>query len=296
VGDLLLWNENFVRAKVGGPALVAELQRRGRLSGGREIEYAEGLVVGNYRGVAEVSHGGATAGYRAFLARYPQQHLSVALLCNLSNVDPSALAHDVADIFLTGEMTAASPPAAVVGGVIRLSRSELSTKAGLYRNGRTNEPLRLIVRDGTLQVDPVGELMPVTRTLFQSPDGQIRIIFDLGSGERPTAMRILMPDGDTIPYVPAAEVTPSAAQLADYVGEYYSGEAEARYTVAVEDGLLVLHRRPNLSIPLVPRYADAFTAPGLGMVLFTRNRAGGVDGLSLALDRVRDLRFTRTSR
>ena len=37
--------------------------RRGRLTDGREIEYARGLFVLNWKGVPEVSHGGATAAY-----------------------------------------------------------------------------------------------------------------------------------------------------------------------------------------------------------------------------------------
>src|SRR3954466_15531855 len=43
VGDLLRWNENFVSRRVGGRALVDELQRQGIVTGGRRIEYAEGL-------------------------------------------------------------------------------------------------------------------------------------------------------------------------------------------------------------------------------------------------------------
>ena len=71
VGDLLKWNRNFTTERVGGRALVTELQRRGRLSDGLEIAYARGLVVSRYRGVPEISHSGSTAGYRAFLTRYP---------------------------------------------------------------------------------------------------------------------------------------------------------------------------------------------------------------------------------
>jgi CubicO group peptidase (beta-lactamase class C family) len=70
VGDLLLWNENLDTPRVGGEALVDQLQTRGRLNDGSEIEYAQGLVVTTYRGVREVSHGGSTAGYQTFLARF----------------------------------------------------------------------------------------------------------------------------------------------------------------------------------------------------------------------------------
>jgi hypothetical protein len=92
-----------------------------------------------------VSHGGATGGYRAFLARYPKQRLSVAVLCNVGDVDAGALAHSTADLFLAGQTRVAAPLTPV-----RLSPEELSSKAGLYRTLRAGEPMKLEVKDGRL--------------------------------------------------------------------------------------------------------------------------------------------------
>jgi len=80
VGDLLTWNENFVSPKVGDAAFVAEEQQVGKFSDGRAHDYALGLYNRTYKGVRQVDHSGSTAGYRADLARYPEQHLSVAVL------------------------------------------------------------------------------------------------------------------------------------------------------------------------------------------------------------------------
>lgn len=86
VGDLLRWNEALTKRSVGGAvgsALVDSLTRTGRLTNGEAITYAAGLVVDDYRGTKQIAHSGATAGYRAYLARYPEQRdLSVAVLCN----------------------------------------------------------------------------------------------------------------------------------------------------------------------------------------------------------------------
>ncbi|HKG93522.1 MAG TPA: serine hydrolase domain-containing protein, partial [Gemmatimonadaceae bacterium] len=102
VGDLLRWNEHLARPSeaVGGRALVDSMERQGRLTSGRRIEYALGLYVRSHGGRREVSHSGSTAGYRAFLARYPEQRLSVALLCNRGDANPTALARRVADASL----------------------------------------------------------------------------------------------------------------------------------------------------------------------------------------------------
>ena len=87
VGDLLKWNENFVAPKIGDAAFVARQQTVGKFPSGVDQTYAAGLMLGVYKGLPEVSHSGSTAGYRAFLTRFPKQHVSVAVLCNAGTAD-----------------------------------------------------------------------------------------------------------------------------------------------------------------------------------------------------------------
>lgn len=289
VGDLLLWNENLNTGRVGGRAFVDEMQRQFRLNSGRRIEYAAGLFVTSYKGVPEVSHSGATGGYRAFLMRAPEQKLSLALLCNRGDANPTALGHQVADVFLGDAAKAAPPPRAVT-----LAPRKLAALAGLYRNTRTQDPLRLAAADGKLRPERGDDLVPVSGTSFRSEDGAERALFrPTANGGRPTLLR-LTADGDTIRYEPVDAVTPAAAELADYAGDFSSDEAEVTYTVAVEDGKLVLRGRPDWSDPLAPAYKDAFTS-SRGLVRFTRDGAGRVTGFGLWLPRVRDMRFTRSA-
>ena len=92
VADLLRWNQNFT--------LDHQLDQ-GKLNDGRTIAYAAGLMVLHYKGLDEISHSGTTAGYNAWLGRYPAQGLSVAVLCcNSSAANGTQLGHAVADIYL----------------------------------------------------------------------------------------------------------------------------------------------------------------------------------------------------
>src|SRR5262249_31001461 len=100
VEDILKWDENFYSAQVGGKAFLAELQENGHLNGGKKLDYAKGLFVHDYRGLPAVDHGGAWGGYRAQLLRFPEQHFSVACLCNVGNANPGKRANRVADIYL----------------------------------------------------------------------------------------------------------------------------------------------------------------------------------------------------
>ncbi len=56
VDDLLKWNENFTTPKLGDATFVREQQQSGTLSDGSAHGYAMGLVVGEYRGLREISH------------------------------------------------------------------------------------------------------------------------------------------------------------------------------------------------------------------------------------------------
>jgi CubicO group peptidase (beta-lactamase class C family) len=100
VEDLARWDQNFYDARVGGNALIKQITTPGTLNNGRPLEYAFGLEVRKYRGLRVIEHGGDLAGYHAYLARFPDQRLSVILLCNRSDINQVPLAHAVADICL----------------------------------------------------------------------------------------------------------------------------------------------------------------------------------------------------
>ena len=130
VGDLLKWNQNFTSATVGGRGFVEQQVQQAKLTDGRTIAYAFGLMVLRYKGRNEVSHSGTTAAYNAWLGRYPDQGLSVSVLCNSSAANGTQLGRAVADIFL-GEGT----PAA--------AGSLTSGKAGMYRSVRDHSVVQV---------------------------------------------------------------------------------------------------------------------------------------------------------
>src|SRR5262249_58374290 len=78
----------------------------------------------------EVYHSGSTAGYNAFLTRFPDQHLSVAVLCNATSGQATQYAHAVADLYL-GERAASSPAEAAS------TAGDLAPNAGTYASAVT---------------------------------------------------------------------------------------------------------------------------------------------------------------
>jgi CubicO group peptidase (beta-lactamase class C family) len=187
VGDLLRWNENFVAPKVGDASLVTLQQTVGKFPSGAAQTYAAGLMLGSYKGLREVSHSGSTAGYRAFLTRFPDQHVSVAVLCNAGSADATGAAHAVADLYLAGKINASAPrppaPAENRGPMTAVTRDEtykpsaadLAAFAGTYVSDEIETTLVLEVRDGAL----VAKRRPDTTIALRAHS---RDRFDAGGG------------------------------------------------------------------------------------------------------------------
>ena len=96
VGDWMKWNAMLDSQSLGAP-LVNALETRGVLNDGRKIAYALGLTVDTYKGMKDVSHGGATAGYQTFLARYPDNKVSVGVMCNGTSPGAGGIAASITD-------------------------------------------------------------------------------------------------------------------------------------------------------------------------------------------------------
>ena len=161
IEDLMKWDENFYHPTVGGAALLEALQTVAVLNDGKKQTYALGLTVDNYRGLRTVSHGGSWAGYRAELMRFPDQHFSVATLCNLANANPTLLSRRVAEIFLSDKMPMDAPPVATVASQGQWkpvptswspAASELATFAGTYYSPELETTYWLRVENGKLML------------------------------------------------------------------------------------------------------------------------------------------------
>jgi CubicO group peptidase (beta-lactamase class C family) len=281
VGDLLKWNENFAKPVVGDAALLGEMQRNLRFTDGGTHEYALGLYADTFKGVREVDHSGTTAGYRAHLGRYPDQQVSVAVLCNAGNADATAFAKSAAELYLTGLAVPPAPRATHT-----LTEAEAERLVGLYRS-RQPAGIVTITRDGTvLSAQNIGRLVPLSATRFVTSDAYT-FEFD-GRGQLRRTDEFTRVDV----FERVGRAKPAAEVLKGLAGRYVSDEVETTLIAAVDGDRLVLRRRPDSEIVLTPVYPDGFSSP-LGWIVFHRDPAGRPAGLSVSQARVWDLRFTR---
>ena len=138
IEDLQKWDENFYSAQVGGKDFAAEMQEPGKLANGKALDYAKGLFLGSYRGLKTTSHSGGWGGYHSYFLRFPQQHFSVACLCNVGGANHAKRAYEVANIYLGGVMkpqehkVAEANPDKKAPTVAQFARDEIQAYAGVY--------------------------------------------------------------------------------------------------------------------------------------------------------------------
>jgi hypothetical protein len=297
VEDLALWDDNFYHPQVGGTTLIEQLLERGKLNNGEQLDYASGLVVSTYRGLATVDHGGADAGYRSDMIRFPDQHFSAACLCNLSSANPSEFTRKVAEIYLAKEMKPAEAPPASDDKGVTLTADQLNSKVGTYLNPEDDRVLRISVNAGRLQIedgsaDKGYELKAISENQFRLLIAPVDLTFEPAQPGSPLQFVLKGSDGKPDHFASVPSFSPSASQMNEYIGLYSSEEIEPLYELKLDSDRLVLHRLRSKPDVLHPVTLDLF-AGSIGTIRFTRNSAGRISGFTLSTGRIKNLRFQK---
>ncbi len=101
--DLLRWNNLFRNHLIFNQEYASNRITERKLNDGQGTGYAAGLTITKVNGYDEIAHSGSTAGYRAWLAWYPQKQLSVVMLSNYAQFSSVNCGRQVAAIFLGPE-------------------------------------------------------------------------------------------------------------------------------------------------------------------------------------------------
>jgi hypothetical protein len=292
--DLVIWNDALAAGRLG--KLVTEtIQEPARLSNGRKLTYARGLSLLTEKGVRIVLHSGGAAAYRSFAAHFVDQRVSIAVLCNAGEASDARddFAGHIFDL-LTGKglmRPASTPPAAGITGV------DVTSKAGLFFNERTSEPLRLAANNGRLAIAGGGPLLAVAaerfrparvRTEFMSNDSfELQFLsndqFELKSME-----------GATTRYRRAQSYTPTAEDLTAFAGRYESHELRAEFRIEPAPQGLMAHLNDRPAIEFRPVDRDTFQR-GMQTVRFSRDATGKVVRFDVTNPAFRNVTFTRLS-
>jgi Beta-lactamase len=283
---------------------MEQVQTPGTLNDGTRLDYAFGLGVDEMRGLKRVWHNGGLNGYRSVLLRFPEKHVSVAVLCNAGDAsDPDALGARVAEVAL-GDAFRPEPPRAQAQApaaeAVALSEQDLARVAGLYLNENEGLLRSLTVENGKLfyRRGPgnQSELAPLgpDRFLVQGVPIRAEVRVERGPDGAPVGMTLHAEgQADTVfRAVPPASAGP--AELVELAGTYRGEEVDSTWTLEARDGKLIVHRRRHQDTTLSAAFADGFVADGGGLFRFERGQDGRITGLAVTIPGARNVRFSRT--
>lgn len=298
VEDLAKWVNNFDSKIIANDAVMEQMHELGILNSGEDITYAQGLSIGEYKGLKTVGHGGADAGFRSQVVRFPEEDFAIIVLSNLSSIDTSSLTMQVADIYLAKKIKDKTPPPKKTERKsIEVDSKILTTYEGLYQI-RPDYVLTISKQNENLTVQRTGErkyvLFAESEMSFFSRETNLEITFMLNNvGD---ILKITIQDnGKEIEAMKILPVHLNPEQLSEYTGEYYSSELDTFYRILLDDGVLRVTHRKHDDIPLAVITPDYYSGTEwfFKTVHFTRDNNYRINGFMVTGSRVRNLHFIK---
>jgi len=300
VEDLSLWALNFENPKVGDAAIIEKLKTRAILNNGDTIGYALGQSVNNYKGLDRVGHGGADAGYRTNISRFPEQRFSVIVFSNNATFNPSALAIKIVDIYLEDEL--------LVEEADEYKSKEKLTELTIdedtlmaYLGDFELEPgfiVKIIMEDDGLIAQATGQedvkLEPLSSFEFEVVGVDARVSFHRDSTNQVNTMRLYQ-GGQILNAPRLAPFDADSVDLSEFEGQFYSDELSTSYEFIIENGILIARHQRQFDIKFTPVKKDVFSGDAwfLGQAEFIRDDSNSVTGCKVSAGRVRNLHFQR---
>ncbi len=278
-GDLLKWNALLKTHQIVGDRVAALRIQKGKLNNGEEISYACGLVNGSANGFKEISHSGATAGYRAWLGYYPQKDLSIVILSNSASYRD--VSHAIAEIFLGKEIVKEKPEPVKF---ISLTEAQKKNWAGFYKRSDNMEVISLEYKDN--QILSNGHVGQATHpdTLYVDRSWWIR--------KTPTEIQLKNTGGlNTYSKVSPAESGSDKLQM--FKGTYVSEEADATYAITTDHEGVWLQIAPWPKQKLEPLYKDGFRDENYVFYEFKRDKNNKITSLMVTTSRAINVPFVK---
>lgn len=311
VEDLQRWVENMQAAtpRVGTRATFDAMTTSFVLNDGKETGYGYGLFAGDQRGLRRIQHGGADVAHRSMLASYPTIRAGVTTQSNHAGFN-SNVAFELAAAFFADAMEPEAPePRPGPGEAFdpaRYDPEDFDAFAGRYALDAAPNFILSFFREGAiLYTQATGqsrvEIVPTSDSTFALKVVEASVTFHRDADGKVTGLTLRQNGEQRATRLPDDQVAPekwapTPDELAAFAGRYFSEELETFFTLAVEDGKLILRQRRMDDATLTSGdEKDTFTGRDLTFA-FERDRNGGVIGFYLSNGRTRDVRAGRVAR
>ena len=297
VEDLSLWVLNFADPEVGSPSIIQKMNTPAVLNNGKPFGGALGQFVGKYKGLRQIQHGGADAGYRTYLARFPDQDFAVIVFSNDGGFNAGQMAYNIADIYLNGQLQQEPEKPEPPDRAVTIDQETLNSYVGDYEL-QPGFVISISETNGQLFAQGTGQprlpLNPVSQTTFSASGVEAIITFLPNSNGRVELMQLAQ--GGQV--MDARRVQPfdkASVNLVDYEGHFYSEELSTGYHFKILNNQLTAQHSRLSDITLSPVKEDVFSGDVwfFGQIEFIRVADKRILGCKVSSGRVRDLWFQK---
>ena len=300
--DLSLWAVNFGNPVVGDSTLIRKLNTLAVLNNGKTFGGALGQFVGKYKDLNEIQHGGADAGYRSFLTRFPDEKFSVVVLSNVAEFNSGDMAHKVVDIYLKDKIkkepvVEAKKEESPKSAGVSVDQATLNTYLGDFEL-QPGFNISITLNNGQLFGQATGQpafmLTPLSNTEFTVEGVDAKVEFVPNGGEKINTLKLHQ--GGRIMDAPRLKgFDKNAVNLAEFSGSFYSEELSTTYDFVVVGGKLVAKHSRHSDFEIQPLKKDIFSGQAwfFGQIEFVRDANNGITGCKVSNGRVRNLYFKK---
>jgi CubicO group peptidase (beta-lactamase class C family) len=304
VEDLLQWDNNFYRNRLGNWDFRKEMTAPEILNNGDTCKYAFGLDISEHNGLKTISHQGGTGDFTAQYTQIPSERLTVVCLFNIST-DVTGLTYKIIDLYVKGNTKSVAH--GVTPDKVKIDSTVLKKYTGKYLDKSYGFIVTISVDSDHLAFEAPYqgkfEIYPSSDSMFFVTFADLKLLFRRNEkGEVAGAAILQGKDRFDLTYLGKDASPLKAEQLSEYAGDYYSEEIDVTYPVIFKDNKLYI-RFPestaqfckiNPESELISEYGDYFASPVSG-IEFTRNTDNRITGFRLFnVGRVRNLVFSKS--
>lgn len=293
VEDLVLWLRHLSVAAAGNKRI---LEIMNSVPSGKDPQkYHYGQVFTSYRGFRLIGHEGVAAGYRSYMARFPERGFVLAVAGNLESVNARNIAMQIADIYLEPET---GFPIIDTATRIILPESFISDLEGQYRIG-PDSLLTLRANGQVVMAKITGKkkeysLRPLSASALDFPELGARLSLKKDSQTGMDSL-LLIRDGKprVIPRIPFAGSCLEA--LREYEGLYVSEQLAVKYQISLVGNHLEVTLPGTTRIRLRQRDDNGFYGayPWFRALKFRRDSRRKISGFELFAEHSSALEFRR---
>ena len=295
-GDLLIWNAALTNGKLG-PFITQKIQERATLSNGRKLDYGRGLFLETYPKNI-VWHSGSAGAYKSLVSRFPDQKISMAILCNSGDgTDRHDFGKKIFDLLSpeSDKIDPEGPPPIAEG--IDTTGLHLSARTGLYFNDVTGESIQLAMQEGRLRIVNGPFLVARTKDRFRrwktalQYRSQDAFEIDFMANDQ---FQLRSMEGKITLFQRAKAFSPTPSDLDAFAGRYESEEIGTTFKISARQNSLEiqLEHKPENSLEFRPVDTDTFQW-GRMTVRFHRDDNGDVTGFLYTNPVIRNIPFSR---